>query len=308
VAVDSLEEQSTTPAGKALLAIYEGGGGCFRGFRASHAKGTLYAGRFHPSLQASRLTTAPHMQGEPVAVTVRFSNAATNPHSLDYSRDVRGMATKFYLPDAGDTDILAITLPCFFVKAPAKFPDFALAQASKLGGMGYALRHASALRAAGAYGRLRPPASYANCRYHAIHAYRWTDARGGERYVRYSWIPLAGEETIAKQAARSGGENYLEHEIQARFRAQAVKFRLRLQLAGPGDSPTDPTTIWQSPQFVDAGTLVLTAPDVEHDEAEIAFDPTKVTAGIACSADPILGLRHDAYGLSVAQRREGTCP
>jgi catalase len=34
----------------------------------------------------------------------------------------------------------------------------------------------------------------------------------------------------------------------------------------------------------------------------LVFDPTRVTDGIECSADPVLSFRHDAYGESVARR------
>src|SRR5437763_16696954 len=95
------------------------------GFRAAHAKGTLCAGTFTASPRAAELTRAAHMQGEPVRVTVRFSNGSGDPGAPDNDRrDGRGMATKFYLPDGSTTDIVAITIPVFFVRDPEEFLDF----------------------------------------------------------------------------------------------------------------------------------------------------------------------------------------
>ena len=49
------------------------------GHRALHAKGMLCKGTFTASPEAAKLTRAAHMQGEPVPVTVRFSNGSGDP-------------------------------------------------------------------------------------------------------------------------------------------------------------------------------------------------------------------------------------
>ena len=67
------------------------------GHRAAHAKGTLLRGTFTPS--GSGLTTALHMQSEPVPVTARFSNGGGDPGIPDYAKEGRGLAVTFYLPD-----------------------------------------------------------------------------------------------------------------------------------------------------------------------------------------------------------------
>ena len=53
--------------------------GSHEGHRAAHAKGTLLVGTFTPS--GSGLTTAAHMQDEPVRVTARVSNGGGAPAS-----------------------------------------------------------------------------------------------------------------------------------------------------------------------------------------------------------------------------------
>src|SRR5829696_2028944 len=92
--------------------------GVHPGHRAAHAKGTLITGT------GTDLTTAPHLQGEPVRVTARFSNGGGDPGIPDYAREGRGMAVKFYLPDGAKTDIVSLTLPCFFVRTPEDFLSF----------------------------------------------------------------------------------------------------------------------------------------------------------------------------------------
>src|SRR3977135_51397 len=70
------------------------------------------------------------MQGDPVRVTVRFSNGGANPKSNDAQvGDGRGMAVKFYLPDGSTSDIVGLSIPVFFVRTPEEFLEFTLARA-----------------------------------------------------------------------------------------------------------------------------------------------------------------------------------
>src|SRR5919198_6450758 len=109
--------------------------GSHPGYRAAHAKGILCKGSFTAAPEAARLTRAAHMQGEPVPVTVRFSNGSSNPRMPDYAQDGRGMATKFYLPDGSRTDIVALNFPCFFVRTPEDFIKFTRASKRLVGGL-----------------------------------------------------------------------------------------------------------------------------------------------------------------------------
>src|SRR5438445_11201035 len=53
--------------------------GSHPGFRPVHAKGVVCTGRFQGSPDARRVSRAPHLQGESVPTTIRFSNSAGNP-------------------------------------------------------------------------------------------------------------------------------------------------------------------------------------------------------------------------------------
>ena len=58
-------------------------------------------------------------------MTVRFSNGSGNPEASDAEAlEGRGMATKFYLPGGTTTDIVALSLPVFFVRNPEEFLEF----------------------------------------------------------------------------------------------------------------------------------------------------------------------------------------
>src|SRR5829696_1014375 len=125
--------------------------GVHPGHRAAHAKGTLMTGTFTGT--GTDLTTAPHLQGEPVKVTARFSNGGGDPGIPDYAKEGRGLAIKLYLADGSRTDVVALTLPCFCVRTPEDFlaftearleperlmPDFLAAHPEALPAIGAAL-------------------------------------------------------------------------------------------------------------------------------------------------------------------------
>jgi catalase len=275
--------------------------GAHPGHRAAHAKGTLMAGTFTPA--GTALTTAPHLRGEPVRVTARFSNGGGDPGIPDYAREGRGMAVKFYLPDGAKTDIVALSLPCFFVRTPEDFLSFTRARMDPERLMPDWLgAHPEALPAIQAALSADPPASYATCAYNSIHSFRWLDADGGSRFVRYRWEPEAGERTLSGEEAKRRGRDYLQEEIGARGESA---FRLVVVIAADDDPVDDPTVAWpEQRERVEVGRLVLEGPDTEREQGDdvLVFDPTRVIDGIELCADPILSFRSAAYSVSVARR------
>jgi catalase len=277
------------------------------GFRALHAKGTLCRGTFTPTPEAATLTHAEAFNSGPLEATFRFSNGSGNPQHPDYQPDPRGLAAKLYLPDGGRFDLVCVSTPVFPVKTPEGFVELLRAQ-----GAGPAaivklpmvfVRHPEALRTLPrAAPTLRPPASYGVISYYGIHAFNWTDADGGSRFVRYRLDPEAERETIAPWAARRRGADYLQEDLRARF---PVRFKLSVQIAIPGDPIDDPSAAWPAARrTVRVGTYEITGLETERETGGdiLVFDPTRVIAGIELSDDPVLRFRHDAYSESVARR------
>ncbi len=286
--------------------------GRHEGHRAVHSKGTVCRGTFTPAPGAASLTRAAHLQGGPVPVITRFSNGSGNPASRDFAQDGRGMATKFYLPDGSRTDIVALNLPCFFVRTPEDFVKFTRA-AKRLPVINqpgprlalYLATHREALPAVRAFLALKPPAGYARVRYNGLHAFRWVNADGRERNVRYSWLPEAGEATITTGEAKHAGPDYLREDIVEHLGREPVRFTLQVQLAGEGDPVADPTAVWpEERETLVVGTLELTGLETGRDTGGdvLVFDPTRVTDGIELTDDPIPRFRSQAYSVSVEQR------
>jgi catalase len=282
------------------------------GFRAFHAKGTLCRGTFTASPQARDLTRAVHMQGDPVDVTARFSNGAGYPRSRDPDPDVRGMAVTFHLPDGSRTDISAQTSPRFPSRTPEDFLEFVrISKPSPTQLIRLPLflaTHPEAFPSVVA-GRvtLKPPASYVTLRYYAIHAFRWIDESGGSRYVRYTWVPAAGEQFVSRGEARKRGNAYLQEELRGRLERGPARFTLMLQIAAEGDEVNDATAAWPDDrEKVEAGTLEVHSVTTEGDD--FVFDPMRLADGIEPSDDPVLRFRPQAYAVSHERRTGAEAP
>jgi catalase len=286
------------------------------GHRAAHAKGTLMAASFTATPEAAGLTRAAHMRAEPVRATVRFSNGGGNPDIPDYAREGRGMAVKFYLPDDSTTDIVSISLPCFFVRTPEDFVEFTRSRKpdpetgqpdmERIGAwLGAHPEAQVAIQAAVAAG---PPESYATVLYNGIHSFRWLNADGDARFVRYRWEPEAGESSLSDDEARERGGDYLHEDIAGRAGAA---WRLTVALAEDGDAIDDPTVAWpEERERVEVGRLELTGVEEGREQGDdvLVFDPMRVTDGIEPSDDQILRFRPRAYAVSVERRSGAPIP
>lgn len=278
--------------------------------RALHAKGVICASTFTATAEASTLTRAGHMTGESIPTTARLSNGSGDPTVADYAPDVRGLAVAFQLPDGKRTDILAQTLPHYAFPDERGFLDaLALSKPSpsalrKL--PGFAFRYPKAVAELPKVNKiLGRCASFAARRYYPFHAFNWVDGGGGERHVRYTWLPTVNEPEIPKAEAKRRGPDYLFVELAERLEREPVRFELEVQIAGERDDVDNPSSVWpEERRRVVVGTLEITAIDEGADDT-IVMDPMRLVDGIEPSGDPVLRYRPAVYDLSHRRRTGG---
>ncbi|WP_043671333.1 catalase family peroxidase [Streptomyces xylophagus] len=284
--------------------------GRFPGYRRSSARGAGFRATFTPTGDAAALTTAAHLQTRPVPATVRFSNSEGNPHTPDTAPVTRGMATRFHLHDGSDTDLIALTVPRFVASTPREFleltealrPDPVSHQPDPAQVVAFVQAHPHLAEAVAQQPPI--PVSYASAAYWAIHAFIWVDAVGARQAVRYRWEPVAGRVELSADEAATRTAHYLTDELHERLEQAPVAFNLRIQLAEPDDPTHDPSTVWPDHRKeINAGRLEINAPADDQDLWNTqAFNPTRVTAGIQLSDDPVLAFRAHAYAESHLRR------
>jgi catalase len=290
-------------------------GGPHPGHRAVHAKGTVCTGTFTATPEASQLSRAAHLQGDPVEATVRFSNASGHPHTPDADPIAgRGMAVKFHLPDGDATDIVSVPLVVFFARNAEDFLEMTRARIpqaetgqpdpAKLGA--YLAEHPEAgVALQKGLPKLAPTTSFATSDYRALHAFCLVDGEGGAHWGRYSWEPEAGCEYLSDEQREAAPRDYLQEEIRERLASGIARFTLEFTLAAEDDPLDDPTIEWEGDrEVVELGELevIKVVEDAETPGNPIVFDPMRLTDGIEPSADPILAARPKAYSVSIERR------
>jgi len=279
--------------------------------RAVHTKGVILQGRFDPDPGARALSKAAVFAAS-VPVVVRFSDFTGLPAIPDtaYDASPRGLAVKFLLPDGSDLDVVTHSFNGFMVRSSAEFSRFLQALAAS----GPNAAKPTALdRFLGTHPETKtflttrkpPPASYATAAYFGVNAFRFTDAAGRGRYVRYRFVPEAGEHELDDATRATKSPSYLSDEIVARVAATPARFTWYAQLAEPGDPIEDPASAWpETRRLVRLGTLTIdcAGPNTPTADQALAFLPGSLLPGIEV-ADPMVTIRNAAYPVSASERR-----
>ena len=305
------EDEKLIALGQDLIHQFDTMFGLHPGFRPAHAKGTLLKGTFTPSPAAASLTRAPHIQRRSTPVTTRFSNSTGVPviPDNDPNANPKGLAIRFHLAERVHTDIIGHSTDGFPTRTGQEFLEFLRAAASSdtskpspievfLSTHPKALAFVQAPKPA--------PSSFAREAYFGVTAMRFTNKDGASRYGRYRIVPEAGIDHLDQAAAAAKGANFLFDELAERVAKGPIAFRILVQLANNGDTVDDATIHWPEDRpLLELGTISLTAPapDNEHEQKYIIFDPIPRVDGIDPSDDPLLELRAAIYLISGRRRR-----
>lgn len=156
------------------------------------------------------------------------------------------------------------------------------------------------------------PDSFANATYYSINAFRFTDAKGETRAVRWQMRPEAPLQGLDPDRLDALPRDYLLREMIARTSRGPSRWHLQLVVANPGDRTDNATIAWTGPhRIVDAGTLVVrsVAPEESGACRDLNFDPTILPSGIGLSDDPLPAARSKVYSSSFTRRAtEGAGP
>ncbi len=280
--------------------------------RAVHAKGIILEGSFTPSTDAKNLSKASLFSNGQIPVTIRFSDFTGIPEIPDNIADAnpRGFAVKFKLADGSTSDIVTHGFNGFPTKTADEFAQLLRA----IGASGPTATKPTPIEkfldshpiAKSFLTTQKPaPVSYATLAYFGVNSFKFTDASNKSVYVRYRFVPKAGEQFLDPAAVKAKGPNYLVDEIAMRVLAKPIAFDWFAQISEPGDVIADPSIAWpESRKLMKLGTIrmvQLAADQASADKATL-FLPGNVPAGIE-AADPMIALRNAAYPISFNARQ-----
>lgn len=294
--------------------------------RPVHVKGFGAFGYFQTMYSMKQYTKLCFLQspGQQVPVMVRFSLAAGNKGTPDTSRNVRGFSTKFYTNE-GIFDLLCNHIPVLFVRDGIRFPEaFTSLQPSPVSNLidperfwKFVARAPEATHfVTWLYSDVGTVKSFRHIRGFGVNTYVWRTAEGAYCYVKYHWIPLAGEEYIdRREAAELSGSNpdVAGQDLYDTIASGSpVQYELRVQLMNPIDEkglpydPLDCTKVWDEQMYPlrPVGRLILNRnPDNYMEQVEkAAFSPANLLEGAELSDDKLLQARANIYWDSQRRR------
>jgi catalase len=287
--------------------------GVHPGYRRNHARGVGVSGYFEGNGNGVRLSKAAVFQPGRVPVVGRFSLGGGNPHAADTPDAVRGLGAQFTLPDGELWRTTLINLPVFPVRTPQAFyeqliaskPDPATGKPDSARMQAFLARHPETVRALSILQGRPISSGFADSTFHALNAFRFTNAAGESTPVRWLLVP---EQPFAAAAATDStlqSRDYLFTDVAEQIRRQPLRWRLIVIVGQPGDPTDDATLPWpEGREKVDVGTLTLDRVDgPEAASAEgLNFDPLVLPTGIEPSADPLLSARSAVYSQSFTRR------
>lgn len=265
-------------------------------------------GTFTPTSRAATLSSAPHFNNPSTPIIARFSNSTGIPKipDSDPNGNPRGLAVRFQLaetPRRVHTDILSHSTPFFPARTGEEFLQFF--QAIGAGKVPEFLEaHPKTLAFVQAHKGFA--SSFAREKFFGVNAYKFIAADGTERFVRYRFVPEAGEDYLDEATLKEKEPNFLFDQVPALVAEGPVRFRLLAQVAGEGDATDDAQAQWPAErELVDLGRVELDrlVDDDAEEQRKIIFDPIPRVQGVEPSDDPLLDIRAATYLLSGRERR-----
>ncbi|MEP6907066.1 MAG: catalase family peroxidase [Pseudoxanthomonas sp.] len=308
-----LSPQRLTP--QRMINAIEANGPPAPGYRRAHTKGICVFGRFDSNGSGAALSKARIFAPGSTPLLGRMSIGGGAPHGADNDARVRSMALQLVADNGQEWRMAMNSFPFFVVSSAEAFyeqtvasrPDPATGKPDPAKQAAFAAAHPESVKFAN-WAKTAPwPTSFANTDYNGVNAFRFVDAKGGSRYVRWSMRPQAPFAAMTPGQRKAASADFLSQDLQARLAQGPLRWDMVVTVAHDGDSILDPSQPWPE----DRAQTVVGTVVIERAEAQatgpcrdLNFDPLVLPPGVEGSDDPILAARSAAYSVSF-NRREG---
>ncbi|MBU8896259.1 catalase [Corallococcus sp. M34] len=291
--------------------------------RVVHARGAGAHGFFQVYTSQAELTRARFLQDPSVRtpVFVRFSTVVGSRGSADTVRDVRGFAVKFYTEE-GNFDLVGNNMPVFFIQDGIKFPD--VIHAAKAEPHHEMPQAATAHDSFWDFVSLVPetmhmvmwtmsdralPRSYRMMEGFGVHTFRFINARGVSRFVKFHWKPVLGAHSLVwdECQALAGRDpdfhrrdlweaieagHLPEYELGVQVIEEALAERLGIELLDPTKLvPEELVPV----ERIGKLTLHRNPTNFFSETEQVAFCVANVVPGIDFTDDPLMQARLFSY-------------
>ncbi|MGY1709697.1 catalase [Geodermatophilus sp. SYSU D00758] len=292
--------------------------------RVVHARGFVAYGEFEATGRwgdepIERYTRAKLFDtpGKKTDVAIRFSTVIGGRDSSEAARDPRGFAVKFYTED-GNWDLVGNDLAVFFIRDAIKFPDvihslkpdpvtFRQEPARIFDFMSQTPEAMHML--VNLFSPRGIPSDYRHMQGFGVNTYKWVDARGGTKLVKYHWLPQQGVASLTEAdaaAIQAGDLGHASKDLyEAIERGDHPKWDLYVQMMDDHEhpeldfDPLDDTKVWPEnefePKLVGTMTLNRNVSDHHDENEQSAFGTGVLVDGLDFSDDKMLIGRTFSY-------------
>jgi catalase len=293
--------------------------------RVVHARGTTAFGYFEAYGAVGDEPIAAHTRaklfqekGKRTDLAIRFSTVAGGRDSSEVARDPRGFAVKFYTED-GNWDLVGNNLGVFFIRDAIKFPDFIHSQKPDpvtferqdpnrvfdfISQTPEALHMVTLV-----FSPRGIPASYRTQQGFGVNTYKWVNAQGETKLVKYHWLPKQGVKSYTAEDAANIQANDLGSHTRDLYdaigRGEFPEWELCVQMMDDGEhpeldfDPLDDTKVWPEEAFPlkAVGKMVLdrVPQNIFTENEQIAFGTGVLVDGLDFSDDKMLIGRTFSY-------------
>ncbi|TLP58679.1 catalase [Microbispora triticiradicis] len=292
--------------------------------RVVHARGATSYGFFEAygtwgDEPIARFTRAKLFQeaGKRTDVAVRFSTVIGGRDSSEAARDPRGFAVKFYTED-GNWDLVGNNLAVFFIRDAIKFPDVIHAlkpdpvtfrqEPNRI--FDFMSQTPETMHMlVNLFSPRGIPSDYRHMQGFGVNTYKWVNAEGETRLVKYHWMPRQGVRSMTAEDAARVQAHELGHATkdlrEAIDRGDYPEWELLVQTMSDEEhpeldfDPLDDTKVWPEEIFPakPVGRMVLDR-NVSNNFAEneqISFGTGVLVDGLDFSDDKMLVGRTFSY-------------
>lgn len=291
--------------------------------RVVHARGYGAHGYFETYEAIPDLTRADIFQrkGEKTPVFARFSTVAGSKGSPDLARDVRGFAVKFYTQE-GNWDLVGNNMPVFFIQDAMKFPDlihsakeepdraFPQAQTAHDNFWDFiSLSPESMHMVMWAMSDRAIPRSLRFMEGFGVHTFKFVNADGEQKYVKFHWKPKLGMQSVVWNEALKingadpdfhrrdlwnaiGQGDYPEWELGVQVFDQEFANRFQFDVLDPTKLiPEEDLPV----KIIGKMVLDRVVDNFFAETEQVAFCTQNIVPGIDFTEDPLLQGRNFSY-------------
>jgi catalase len=265
-------------------------------------------GEFTGTPLASALSRSALFRGGSVPVVARFSAIPGNRNA----QNSRQMDLEFHLPGGSMQYMAMLNTPLFRTSDPVAFGEMlaAVKPDPDTGQLDLQRLHEFLAARPDAFAQSNfvtatdSPSSYASSAYFSVHTFRFIDAEGRARFVRWRFLPQGGETATSPPEARLTAQSALRERFIERLTRGPIRWDMIVYVGKPADTTDNPSIAWPEERVhLKAGTLTITRaiPESIADCAKANFDPLIVADGIAPADDPLLLFRSPAYASAFSE-------